>query len=110
MFTVGDEPCLKTLPASAIREIMGTGQQTYTHYELLEEAKKKYEIYHISVLHSDQAIRADKGWKELLGQNCISIEDHREIPDVIKNIICDTFKNKTSGISENRGLDNVQML
>lgn len=75
LFTVGDEPCLKTLPASAIREIMGTGQQTYTHHELLEEARKKYEVYHISVLHSDQAIRADKGWKELLGQNCISIED-----------------------------------
>jgi hypothetical protein len=40
LFTVGDEPCLKVLPASAIREIMGTGQQTYTHYELLEEAQK----------------------------------------------------------------------
>jgi len=56
--------------------------------------KKKYEVYHISVLHSDQALRADRGWRELLGQNCISIEDHREIPNVIKGIICDRFKNQ----------------
>lgn len=110
LFTVGDEPCLKTLPASAIREIMGKGQQTYTHKELLEEAKKKYEVFHICVLHSDQALRADQGWKDLLGQNCISIEDHREIPNVIKNIICDKFKNQTSGTSEREGLDNFQML
>lgn len=110
LFTVGDEPCLKTLPASAIREIMGKGQQTYTHKELLEEAKKKYEVFHISVLHSDQALRADQGWKDLLGRNCISIEDHREIPNVIKNIICDKFKNQTLGTSEREGLDNFQML
>ncbi|MCQ9634391.1 hypothetical protein MP477_05405 [Chryseobacterium sp. WG23] len=110
LFTVGDEPCLKVLPASAIREIMGSGQQTYTHDELLEEAKKRYEVYHISVLHSDQAIRADRGWKELLGKNCISIEDHRDIPDVIKKIICDQCKNKTFGTEGQEGLDHIQML
>ncbi|HCN49853.1 MAG TPA: hypothetical protein DIT10_12300 [Chryseobacterium sp.] len=110
LFTVGDEPCLKTLPASAIREIMGTGQQTYTHHELLEEARKKYEVYHISVLHSDQAIRADKGWKELLGQNCISIEDYREIPNVIKNIICDQVKDKFPDTLGMEGLDGFHML
>lgn len=110
LFTVGDEPCLKTLPASAIREIMGTGQQTYTHHELLEEARKKYEVYHISVLHSDQAIRADKGWKELLGQNCISIEDYREIPNVIKNIICDQVKDQFPDTSGMEGLDGFHML
>ncbi|MFZ4931691.1 hypothetical protein [Chryseobacterium sp. Mn2064] len=109
LFTVGDEPCLKTLPASAIREIMGKGQQTYTYTELLEEAKKKYEVYHISVLHSDQAVRADAGWKDILGQNCISIEDHREIPNVIKNIVCNQFKNKTFGTLGNEGM-NIQML
>lgn len=109
LFTVGDEPCLKTLPASAIMEIMGTGQNTYTHYELLEEARKRYEVYHISVLHSEQAVRADRGWKELLGQNCLSIADHRQIPDVIKGIICNTFKNESSGTAGNTGFDHIQM-
>lgn len=115
LFTVGDEPGLKTLPASAIKEIMGQGQQTYTHLELLAEAQKRYDVYHISVLHSGQAINADVEWKELLGQNCLSIEDHREIPNVIKKIICE--KHKSSGLgttpvsdTTNTGLDNIEML
>lgn len=109
LFTVGDEPCLKTLPASAIREIMGMGQQTFTHTELLKEAQKKYEVFHISVLHSDQAVRADKGWKDLLGQNCLSIEDYRDVPNVIKEIVCDKFKNGTSGFVDLGGFNNIQM-
>ncbi|WP_289663647.1 hypothetical protein [Flavobacterium panacagri] len=117
LFTVGDEPGLKTLPASAIKEIMGQGQQTYTHLELLAEAQKKYDVYHISVLHSGQAINADVEWKELLGQNCLSIEDHREIPNVIKKIICDKHKNSGSGLgtipvsdTNDTGLDSIEML
>ncbi|WP_269233757.1 hypothetical protein [Flavobacterium flavigenum] len=112
LFTVGDEPGLKTLPASAIKEIMGQGQQTYTHLELLAEAQKRYDVYHISVLHSNQAINADVEWKELLGQNCLSIEDHREIPNVIKNIICDRYKSSGLGttVSGTDSLDNIEML
>ncbi|MFD2941100.1 hypothetical protein [Flavobacterium notoginsengisoli] len=117
LFTVGDEPGLKTLPASAIKEIMGQGQQTYTHLELLAEAQKRYDVYHISVLHSGQAINADVEWKELLGQNCLSIEDHREIPNVIKKIICDKHKNSGSGLgtipvsdTNDTGLDSIEML
>lgn len=113
LFTVGDEPGLKTLPASAIKEIMGQGQQTYTHLELLAEAQKKYDVYHISVLHSGQAINADVEWKELLGQNCLSIEDHREIPNVIKKIICDKHKSSGLGLGTtpvSGGLDNIEML
>lgn len=109
LFTIGDEPFLRTLPASAVREIMGAGQQTYSHFELLQEAQKRYEVYHINVLHSDQALRASRGWIELLGQNCLSVRDHREIPDVIKNVVCNTFKNKNTGTAGNGGLDNIQM-
>ncbi|MEP6931708.1 MAG: hypothetical protein ABI850_16920 [Flavobacterium sp.] len=110
LFTVGDEPNLEVLPASAIKEIMGAGQHTYTAKELLEEAKKQYDVYHISVLHSDQAVRADVAWKELLGQNCLSIADHKEIPNVIKGIICDKYKSGSSGSVDLGGLDNIQML
>lgn len=109
LFTVGDEPCLKTLPASAIREIMGNGQQTFKHTELLAEAQKKYEVFHISVLHSGQAVNADKGWKDLLGQNCLSIEDYRDVPKVIKDVVCSKFKDRFTKTTENLGLDNIQM-
>lgn len=110
LFTIGDEPDLDTLPASAIKEIMGEGQQTYSSIQLLEEVKKRYEVYHISVLHSSQAINANIAWKELLGQNCISIEDHKEIPNVIKNIICEKFTGTSLGTTNLEGLDNIEML
>ena len=109
LFTVGDEPCLKTLPASAIRELMGTGQQTFRHTELLLEAQKKYEVFHINVLHSGQAENADKGWKDLLGQNCLSIEDYRDVPKVIKDVVCSRFKDNFTGTANLGGLDNIQM-
>ncbi|MDR7209606.1 hypothetical protein [Flavobacterium piscis] len=112
LFTVGDEPNLGTLPASAIKEIMGQGQQTYTALELLKEAQKHYEVYHISVLHSDQAVRANVAWKELLGENCLSIEDHREIPNIITKLICDKHKSNASGLGTipSDGLENIEML
>jgi hypothetical protein len=112
LFTVGDEPCLKTLPASAVKEIMGAGQHTFTHRELLIEAQRQYEVYHISLKYSDQPSQADTEWKELLGQNCLSIQDHKEIPNIITKIICD--KHKSSGLGLGTipldGLDNIEML
>ncbi len=92
LFTVGDEPCLPNLPVSAIREIMGKGQQTYSHFELLQEARKKYDVYHISVLHSEWAKRADAGWRELLGDDCLSIENYQDIPNLIRDVVCNKYK------------------
>lgn len=103
LFTIGDEPNLKVLPASAIKEIMGSGEQTYSDLELLAEAKKRYEVYHISVLHSTRAQSAEIGWKEILGENCISVEDYKTIPDVIKNIICEKHKIKSERTTESTG-------
>ncbi|NHN25432.1 hypothetical protein FIA58_007065 [Flavobacterium jejuense] len=119
LFTIGDEPNLKVLPASAIKEIMGSGEQTYTDLELLAEAKKRYEVYHISVLHSTRAQSAEIGWKEVLGENCISVEDYKTIPEVIKDIVCKRHKtlftgdSTTSGdssVSGNSGFDHIDML
>lgn len=113
LFTIGDEPNLKILPASAIKEIMGNGEQTYSDLELLAEAKKRYEVYHISVLHSGRAQTAEIGWKEVLGENCISVEDYKTIPDVIKNIVCERHKagfTGDSGVSGTTGFDHIDML
>ena len=110
LFTIGDEPDLATLPASAIKEIMGSSQQTFTRIQLLEEVRKLYDVYHISVLHSGGAIAANIAWKELLGQNCISIQDHKEIPEVIKNIICQKFKGTIGTSTGLDSIDNIEML
>jgi hypothetical protein len=113
LFTIGDEPNLKSLPASAIKEIMGSGQQSYTDLELLAEAKKYYDIYHISVLHSKRAKSAEIGWKEILGENCISVEDYKTIPDTIKTIVCKQYPTTNSKSNDSEtflGFDNIEML
>lgn len=106
LFTIGDEPCLKTLSASATKELMGSGERTFSHVELLAEARRKYEVYHISVLHSEGARLADGGWKEMLGINCISVNDFKTIPDVIKEIVVKEYKNLPS----NQDFGDIKML
>lgn len=111
LLTIGDEPNLKHLPASAIKEIMGNGQQTYSEIELLEEVKKQYDVFHISVNHSHRAIKAEQGWKKLLGENCISVADYKTIPEVITKIVCENYppKSNISDIS-NINFDDIDML
>jgi hypothetical protein len=110
LFTIGDEPNLDTLPAAAVKEIMGEGQQTFSSIDLLMEAKKYYDVYHISVLHSGGAEHAEIGWKAVLGQNCISVKDHQLIPSVIIKIVCEKYKNTITGNHGSTGLDAIEML
>ncbi|MGB6153562.1 MAG: hypothetical protein WBG48_16395 [Pricia sp.] len=111
LFTVGDEPNLKILSGSAIKEIMGSGQQSYTDLELLAEARKRYEVYHINLLHSGIAEAADSGWKEVLGENCISVKDYKTVPDVIKSIICEKHASGSgTATAGSTSFDDIKML
>lgn len=90
LFTVGDEPVLNRLPASYLRTIFGEGQyKDWTAAELLEEAKKKYEVYHIHTRETGTGRRwgAENKWKALLGQNLLVIENHVEIPGIVARTV-----------------------
>jgi hypothetical protein len=58
---------------------------------LLEAAQQRYHVYHINVTHSRRAISCGAGWKDLMGDNLVSVSDYTEIPDIIADIV-----NKTS--------------
>jgi hypothetical protein len=88
LFTVGDEPCLKSLSMSAVREIMGdtaVGQTTYSVEELLAAAQQKFHVYHINLIHGHRDASAD--WMQRLGQNCINVTEYTTIPDMIAKTI-----------------------
>lgn len=88
VFTIGDEPCLKNLPVSAIKALMETsavGQANYTAAELLAAAQEKNHVYHIHLDHGGRI--CDSMWKELLGENLIVIKDVSTIPRVMSDII-----------------------
>jgi len=94
VFTIGDEPCLKDLSHSAVKEIMGktaVGQGNYTRDELLAKAQEQNHVYHIHVTHGSR--RVWPGWKQMLGQNLIEIVQHEDVSKTISDIVL-SYKNE----------------
>jgi hypothetical protein len=88
VITIGDEPCLKSLPVNAIKGIVGgtpAAQGSMTREELLALAQKQNHVYHIHVNHGGRG--CDPAWKEMLGANLIEIEDHKTVSKVLSDII-----------------------
>lgn len=117
VFTIGDEPCLKNLPVSAIRTIMGNtavGQGNFSREELLASAQQENHVYHIFLEHGHRHV--DSAWRELLGPNLIVISDHTKVAEVIANTILshETVKTTTSAAPEKKqettGEDKTEMI
>lgn len=90
LFTIGDEPVLKSISQRNLKEIMGDGQyENNTAMKLLDEARKMYNVYHIHVMEGsnghDQSVI--DSWKQILGKNLILAEKHQEISDIITSIV-----------------------
>jgi hypothetical protein len=88
LITIGDEPCLRNLPVTAIKGIMGdtaVGQGNFTREELLAAAQEKNHVYHIQINHGSRG--CDPAWKEMLGANLIEISDYKTISKVIADLI-----------------------
>ena len=93
LFTVGDEPILPTIPASAITGIFGDGdrpQGSIKAAEILAEAQQCFNVYHIAL-----GKRGELEWKALLGQNYIYCEDYTKVPAMIAEIV-NSFNNTGS--------------
>lgn len=98
LFTIGDEPFLKKYPTSALKEIMGktvvSEKDSYSMEELLSQAMKTYDVYHISVEHGYRA--TESAWRELLGEHLIVTRDHKKIPEIIANTVINSTLNTLS--------------
>lgn len=87
LITVGDEPGLTSLPKNVIEGLIGKGtQKGWTDVELLAEVQKSYNVYHVNIDHRNDR-EAGRYWRELLGDHCIEIKDHNELPNVVAEIV-----------------------
>lgn len=91
LFTVGDEPVLKNIPASALQAIHGKGQYDMNNNTIafLEKAREKYNVYH---LHLKQGFNGNNpdviaGWKQIMGDNLIVVEDKEDVAKFISEKI-----------------------
>lgn len=97
LFTIGDEPCLRSLPVKVVQEIMGQSTQvSYSDKELLSKAQEKYNVFHLHVMKGSAGHRSLGYWKELLGDNCITVDDHTEISQKIADIVVKYQGNKNA--------------
>ena len=97
VFTIGDEPNLKNLPASAVKSIMGSsavGQGNFTAGELLAAAQEKNHVFHIFLNHGGR--KTDSSWKEMLGKNLIEISDYNDVAKVISETVLSYGKMTTT--------------
>ena len=107
LFTIGDEPCLKIIPKNVIKEIFGDDvEKSYSDEELLEEAQKLYNVYHLHIIHGPKSEKALGYWKELLGDNCIEVRDYTTVSSVISDtIILDSLGDEVPSIPQLKSVD-----
>lgn len=102
LFTIGDEPCHNNLPKNAIKEITGDNEETNIDVnKLLVDAQKMYNVYHLHIMEGSRGVSSLEYWKELLGDNCIVVDDYKTISTVISDIITKQEKTKTHDIFGN---------
>ena len=88
LITIGDEPCLSSLPARAVEEIMGVSPQaSFSAKELLKKAQETYEVYHLHMLEGTAGHRSLHYWQNLLGQNCIEVAHHMDVANIIIDLV-----------------------
>lgn len=95
LFTLGDEETPPDLTRDQIERVLGNRpQQTWTTADLLAQARRKYDVYHIIVeegYHCSYSAsvkqRTIEGWQKLLGQHLIRLKDHTKLAETIVSAI-----------------------
>ena len=90
LFTIGDEPVFKDLPAEIIRKYTCTNEAASMSTEaIIKEAQEKYHVYHIHLEHNEWSKKdVRKGnWNELLGENFIELSDYKRVAKRIAEVV-----------------------
>lgn len=98
LFTIGDEPTLKELPASTLKSLMGDGQYSdMSLHELLDMVRESYHTFHIHVKETSSGSRQRviDGWKQLLGDDLLEVQSKTIIPEVIAAKVAEICKNQS---------------
>ena len=92
LFTIGDEEAPTNLTPAQITKFIGTTpQHVPTSAELLREAQRKYDVFHVIISqgdycrqHKDDVVAS---WRALLGQHVIVLDDYTKLAETIVSTI-----------------------
>jgi hypothetical protein len=90
LFTIGDEASWDVLDARTLKDILGYKEaEEVTDVQLLEEAQRLYNVYHIHINeadHRDSQYVLDY-WKKMLGERLIILNDYNAVCETIATLI-----------------------
>jgi hypothetical protein len=89
IFTIGDDNAPPMIQGKHLREFLGESEaQDMTTEEILAEAQKKYDVFHLGISQSQTYTEDVKSsWNKLLGERHITVNDYTKIDEVIVSTI-----------------------
>lgn len=92
LFTVGDEQSPHALTVDQIERFIGDKpERARESEEMLRDAQRKYDVYHVIIKEGDYARSAfDKviaSWTNILGQRVIPLADHTKLSETVVSAI-----------------------
>jgi hypothetical protein len=88
LFTVGDEEAPQALTTAQISDVVGdTLQRELSPAEMLSEAQRTYDVFHIMIGEGSHASHHEKpvreSWQKMLGQRAMWLTDHKKLAETI---------------------------
>lgn len=92
LFTIGDEESPGPLTKDQITEFIGdTPERDLTSEELLGEAQRTYDVFHVIISEGSHASsypdRVWDSWTKILGEHVVRLSDHKKLAECIVSII-----------------------
>ena len=97
--TIGDEPNLVSINKKTLKKIFGQGEyHNYIDKELLEEARKYYECYHIDLSKRNKKCdnRSCKYWENILCEDVTFLTNKNQVIDMLSQLILFAYNKTTS--------------
>jgi len=96
LFTIGDEPDLRTFSGKSAKNIFGAGEyaKEYSDFALLEEAMLTYNVFHININETSSGSRrmVQDGWKQILADNALFANRREDVVGIITDKIVEIYK------------------
>lgn len=107
LITIGDEPNHRMLDVDTLKKYFGSAEANKSASEILEEAKKKWDVYHINVNdYTSQRYNSFLNWCNVLDDDHIlqsETTEEEEICDVLSTVIIADYKRKNTNTGDGVG-------
>lgn len=96
LITIGDEPCHASVSGKVLKELFGEGEGEVLTSNLLKEAQKKWDVYHINVKDmTSENYGSPRKWENLINDDHFVLSESmesKEIGSILSTIIVSSYR------------------